>query len=236
MHKLSRQAYQTRRALGYTDEEARAYPGSVRYREKIELPDGRWYPNLNEMSRATGIGLSTLQYRRRNQNAARSIGDAPNQVSNAHARTINKKRFDSDKQACRHFNVNYTTFQRRRDRGWSVEQALGLNPSPKAIALTIDGVPHQTIRALADHYQQNRDSVRRKLARGATPRQAVGLDVFDGVVNPDGLLVDGVPYANIHALAAAYEKPVTTIRNRIESGMDPLEAVVKPVRTYRRKK
>lgn len=237
MHHVSNITYQNRRNAGYTHDEALAYPGNVRYRDKIELPDGRWFPNLTEMSRATGIGLTTLEYRRNQGYTGMDLVTPDRHTPMARPRIIQGIPFASDKDAAAHFGVDYYTYLKRLADDWTVEQALGLAPSPKALSLAVDGVPYPSMRALADAFKQNRDMVRLRLASGASPRQAVGLDPFEPPTRADEpLVVDGVPYPNLRALARAYDKPYTTVFRRIQGGMDPKEAVTKPVRRYNRKR
>lgn len=237
MHHVPENTYKNRRNAGYSHDEAVAYPSRVRYQDKIELPDGRWFPNLTEMARATGINATTLEYRRAQGYTGADLITPDRHKPAARARVIQGIPFASDKDAAAHFGVTYNTYLRRLADDWSVEQALGLTPSPKALSLTIDGVPYPSIRALAAAFNQNRDIVRIRLSAGASPRQAVGLDTFTHPhENADTLRVDGVPYTSIAELAKAYDKPYTTVLRRIQAGMDPKAAVTKPVRRYKRKR
>ena len=43
---------------------------------------------------------------------------------------VEGKKFDSQREACRHYKVNIQTFQARKRRGLAIEQCLGLEEVP----------------------------------------------------------------------------------------------------------
>lgn len=173
MYEIPRHTYRNRRNTGYTHEEALAYPSRVRYLEKIELPDGRWFPNLRELSNATGIKVTTLRYRQRQGYTGKDLIAEEGQLPTQHARVVLGIPFASDKDAAAHFGINYNTYIRRLAADWTVEQALELAPSPKAASLTVDGIPYDSVQALADAYGKPYDTVRRRIKDGMDPKDAI---------------------------------------------------------------
>ena len=145
--------------------------------------------------------------------------------------------------ACQKLRVKIVTYQTRRRRGFTPEQALGLSPivdrrQERGQRFDVDGTP-KTLTALCEEHKASEATARDRLARGATIRQALGLDAI-----PRGSLksqreakrattrekhsfaVDGKIYTSYKSLADAYDLPAYTVRNRIaDYGYTPEEAV-----------
>lgn len=79
----------------------------------------------------------------------------------------------------RHVGVGRRTVQSRIDRGYSVEQALGFAPKPtfthpKNLTVTIDG-KMKPLKRWAEIYGVNYNKIYRRVKRGWTAEQALGL-------------------------------------------------------------
>lgn len=140
--------------------------------------------------------------------------------------------YKSAADACDKLGVKYVTYRKRIESGLSVEQALNINPlsdgrSLRGVKYEIEGKT-LGIRELSDLYSVSEVTIRDRLKRGATVRQAVNLDTIE----EDSLLkqrdfktkrkqqsihleVDGKVYTSYKTLADDYDLPTYTVRQRI---------------------
>lgn len=149
--------------------------------------------------------------------------------------------FDSIGPSC-----TFNTLRARLRYGWSLEEALEVEPkidgrksTANANTLTIDGITLSVSQA-ANKYSVPYSTILDRLNRGATSKQAVGLE---DIANGDLLaqseayrnrqrrekktyLVDGVTYNSVAELARAYDLSPALVYNRMrDNGWTPERAV-----------
>lgn len=150
--------------------------------------------------------------------------------------------YKSAADACTKLNVKYVTYRKNLQKGFSVEQALGIEPvtdgrTARSKKLVVDGKKY-TIKELSISHDIPEKTIRDRLNRGATIRQALGLDELPiGTLKkqrelikkkrkPIFLNVEGKLYTSYKALANDYGLPQYTVRQRIvDYGYSPEDAV-----------
>lgn len=150
--------------------------------------------------------------------------------------------YKSATDACTKLNVKYVTYRKNLRKGFSVEQALGIDPvtdgrMARGKKFVVDGKKN-TIKELSISNNVPEMTIRDRLKRGATIRQALGLDELPiGTLKkqrelsknkrkPILLTVEGKLYTSYLALANDYGLPQYTVRQRIvDYGYSPEDAV-----------
>ena len=93
---------------------------------------------------------------------------------------VEGKTFYSFQHIADHYNVPLFRTKCRFQRGWTIEQAIGLEPRNHKnaiyIEVTVEGRTFPNIKAAADFYGVNENTARGRLGRlGWTPEQAFGV-------------------------------------------------------------
>lgn len=144
--------------------------------------------------------------------------------------------YSSASNACKELGVKYGTFHSRLSRGLSVEQALGIEKvvdgRTKEKIYEVNGC-REKIDDLSQKYNVPISTVRDRLRRGASIRQALNLEEI-----PEGSLtkkrkrtairleVDGEVFTSYKSLAERYGLPSYTVRQRIvDAGYSAEDAV-----------
>jgi len=151
--------------------------------------------------------------------------------------------YKSAADACKKLGVKYVTYRKRIEKGFTVEQALNIHPVEdgrvvRGSKFDVDGTP-KTIEELSGCFQISENTIRDRLQRGATIRQAIGVDeipkgtlqkqrdVLKKKRSPIQLEVYGEIFTSYKALADKYGLPQYVVRQRIvDYGYTP-EAAVK---------
>jgi hypothetical protein len=94
--------------------------------------------------------------------------------------TVGGKSFPSLAAAAEAFGVSISLVRNRIRQGWTLEEALGLTPRPRAPStkgrkITVNGIEFQSLRAATEHYGLPRWSVHNRLSAGWTVEQVFGL-------------------------------------------------------------
>ncbi len=124
----------------------------------------------------------------------------------------NGVRYGSILEACLAHRVSPSLYHARRRLGYSVAQALGIEPAPARTDLerfTIDGIEYFGKGALAKAFGVNRATVVTRLRNSWTPRQAVGLDPSPEPTRSARRL------PGMAALSRKSGVPLSTIRHRV---------------------
>lgn len=160
--------------------------------------------------------------------------------------------FASLREACAHYQVRLSTYFRRRRAGHTLEQALGIAPiteirrehlpsgiQPRAKPVTVQGVTYPSKSAAMTACGVDAFTCYRRLKSGWTFEQALGLESAPArasrrdegrAVRP--LVVAGVTYASLSALARAHGVSTGTLSRRLKNEPDrPLEELVSPTYT-----
>src|SRR5262245_20412303 len=94
---------------------------------------------------------------------------------------INGREFDSIQSAARAFGLSRNTLDYRLSKGWTPEQAVGLEPRPShagrtaGVPVTVQGRAFKSIKEAAKHFGRAYTHVFARLKEGCTIEQALGL-------------------------------------------------------------
>jgi hypothetical protein len=89
------------------------------------------------------------------------------------------KLYASYADLCRQFGVNYLTFCKRKERGFTFEECLYgktkkvKEPKINKREVTFDGKPFKTLKELCQYYNFNDSAVRSRLHRGFSLEETV---------------------------------------------------------------
>ena len=95
--------------------------------------------------------------------------------------TVAGKVFPSIKEACEHYGISQYVYKQRRKYGHSVEVSMGVEPLPPrrlsslAQAITVKRKKFPTVTAACRHYAVPKVTYYRRIARGYTVEEALGL-------------------------------------------------------------
>lgn len=165
---------------------------------------------------------------------------------------VSGHKFKSQKDACRKQNIKYGTFRKRKNRGWSDEEALGFDAKGRGInykttsndkstnskrrgkKTIVNGKEFQSIIEATSFHGKNIDTVRTRLHNGASIEQALDLELY---LTPTSIEYKGKFYPNKRVLAIELElKPSQLYRISKESnfGQAIEELLHKPVERGKR--
>ena len=91
---------------------------------------------------------------------------------------ISGKVFESIRSAADHYGIDFKkVYDRYSEKGWKLEQALGLESPPGTIRfsgleVTVFGVTYPSLQKAADALEISKEGFRKRLASGASPEQA----------------------------------------------------------------
>jgi len=143
---------------------------------------------------------------------------------------VDGKRFCSIKHIADHYGVLLYRTKARLQRGWTIEQAIGLEPrnhkNAMYIEVTVEGRTFPNIKAAADFYGVNESTARGRLGRlGWTPEEAFGVvekKVFKKNHKP--ITIDGMTFETNVAAAKFYGLTASAWFMRLHSGYTPEQA------------
>lgn len=143
---------------------------------------------------------------------------------------VDGKRFCSIQHIADHYGVLLYRTKARLQRGWTIEQAIGLEPRNHKNALyievTVEGRTFPNIKAAADFYGVNENTARGRLGRlGWTPEEAFGVvekKVFKKNHKP--ITIDGMTFETNVAAAKFYGLTASAWFMRLHSGYTPEQA------------
>ena len=91
---------------------------------------------------------------------------------------VGRKSFESIRSAADYYGIDFKkVYDRYSEKGWTLEQALGLESPPESVRfsglqVTVFGVTYPSLQKAADALGINKEGFRKRLASGATPEQA----------------------------------------------------------------
>ncbi len=143
---------------------------------------------------------------------------------------VDGKRFCSIQHIADHYGVLLYRTKARLQRGWTIEQAIGLEPRNHKnaiyIEVTVEGRTFPNIKAAADFYGVKEGTANGRLRRlGWTPEEAFGVvekKVFRKNYKP--ITVAGVTFETNAAAARFYGLTVNAWFMRLHSGCTPEQA------------
>lgn len=229
---------------GMSPEEALFSPpkkrGGSRYGEHVV--EGITYPDLVSVAKAYGILLGRVCKRYSKGRRGDDLIPLKLRKSYVPEKDVNLKfivgdrRFKSARSACKELGVKYTTYNKRIQNGWTIAQALELEPridgrEKKRLGfqrqklvippLLADGVLYQTFSALARAYGMKDYTVRQRIMDyGYTPEEAVKLKGKGKAIT-----VNGIVYPSKSEAARVFGLTESDVQSRLDQGYTPEEAV-----------
>jgi len=142
------------------------------------------------------------------------------------------REFSSLKALAAEFQVNYGNVVRRVRTGWTLEQALDIEPAPRrtahnSVILKTTKGNFTSIRAASEAYGIQEGTLAKRLRDGWSVSEAVG-DVKKQIRHPNRgntVICDGKSYDSIWALADAFNVNRKRTSKRLRSGWSPEQAV-----------
>jgi hypothetical protein len=144
--------------------------------------------------------------------------------------TVNGITFPSLRQAAAHFGKHYGNAARRVKAGWTIQEALEIQPHKKLPskrnALTTSAGIFDSIRDAAEHFGIEEGTIHKRLSMGWTPDQAVGLEPHSRKPKQTiEITCAGKVYPNSWAMAKTYGKGEHLVAKRLRLGWTPEQAV-----------
>lgn len=236
---------------GWSLEQALLQPKEKTLTTKLgeHIVEGKIYENLPNIAEEYGMSLNTIY--KRYSRGCRGDDLVPLKKRKAYSepQKQNQYRFfaggigyKSATDACTKLDVKYITYRKKIAKGLTIEQALGIisvedGRAVRGKKFDVDGIP-RTIEELSESFKVPAMTIRDRLQRGATTRQALGLDAIPkGTLlkqrkvakkkrDPIQLMVDGKIFKSYKSLADQYELPNYTVRQRIvDYGYTPEDAI-----------
>lgn len=200
--------------------------------------EGKVYKNLPSISKEYGITLNTIY--KRYSRGCRGDDLIPLKKRKNYIEVIEDKKYSfyadsvgyaTAADACRKLGVKYVTYNSRISRGLSIEQALGIEAVvdgrvARGKIYLVNG-DSKNIDELSQIYNVPSGTIRDRLQRGSSIRQALGLDEIpkESLIKqrererkkrkPIRFEVDGKVFKSYKALADAYGLAQYTVRQRI---------------------
>lgn len=225
---------------GWDLEEALFRPKEKTLRTRLgqHTVEGRVYENLPSIAAEYGMTLNTIY--KRYSRGCRGDDLVPLKKRKSYVKTSPETThrfyaggvgYKSAADACRKLEIKYITYRKNLEKGFSVEQALGIEPVEdgrvaRGKKFNIDGKEY-TVREISELYNVPEGTIRDRLKRGATILQSIGLDeIPKGLLkkqkevkrkarDPICLNVGGKIYKSYQSLADDYGLPQYVVRQRI---------------------
>jgi integrase len=137
------------------------------------------------------------------------------------------------KDAAVAFGIQHSVITGRLKQGWTPRQAVGLDPSPKALSSMwiIEGTTYESAEAVSRHFGINSSVISYRKRKGWTPEQIVGIEpkpqaTKSGVTERGrSITIDGHRFASLREAATHYGIARSVLKSRISAGWTPREAV-----------
>ena len=147
--------------------------------------------------------------------------------------TVSGQSFISINSAARHFDLDeFVVHQRMFKYGWSLEEALGIEPRPDRIIhgkqIEVEEIIFPNLHEACKHYGQNFNKVYGRFESGWDVNQAFSLaapPIIDWSAFGKEFFVDGKTFSSISKAADEYKLAQVTVQSRLRYGWTPEQAV-----------
>ena len=135
--------------------------------------------------------------------------------------------FNSIRQAAIHFGVSDRTVYKRLDRGWTLEQALGIEPPPAGNnkSVKVGGVDYPSVNEAARAYGIDAAVVHNRLRRGKSIDEAFSAGPLPNHGRSKPITLAGMSFGSVKAAAEHYGVDPYTAQWRIRNGWGPEQAM-----------
>jgi group I intron endonuclease len=214
----------------------RAKGGSGNVKGKVIRYKGKTYLSLSHLASAFGLDSEVV---RRRLVAGYDLETAVEHTEHLFRKpcVVEGVRYSSEKVAAEHYGLSHKKVHRRRKRGWTLRQALGLDSRKKSKTapkgILVQGTTYESRRAAADHYRLEYRTVLARLNKGWSVEEAFELtkrrEKTDHY-NAQEVIVRGVTYHSMSAAARALNVPFHRVQMRLKIGWSVDDAYTKPHR------
>ena len=146
---------------------------------------------------------------------------------------VNGIRFKSEAEACRYFDIKFSTYRARKYKGYSLEECLGVKENSKlgnykqqlfhkSKPVTVEGVTYPSQAEVSRAYGKTPEQVRAQMDKGRTLEEALGINQYD---IPTTIEYRGKKYKSKRELARAFDIDEKRFQSRIGRGYSIEEAV-----------
>lgn len=146
-------------------------------------------------------------------------------------------RYPSEKAAAEHYGIKNNKVHRRRKRGWTLRQALGLDsrrkPKTAPKRIVVEGTAYESRQAAVDHYGLEYATVSARLKKGWSVEEAFELTERrkrTDHYNAQEVIVGGVTYHSMSAAARALNVPLARVQMRLKLAWSVDDAFTRPHR------
>jgi hypothetical protein len=150
---------------------------------------------------------------------------------------VEGKGFKSEAEACRHYGVKFVTYRKRKYKGYSPEECLGLKKifdrrtlrkgkkinkaSPKLVKLEVEGEIYTSYAALARAYDLSPHVVNQRIKKyGYSPEEAV---IMKGKATQ--VTIEGKKYKSMAEASRAYGKTSNQVLSLMDKGLSLEQAL-----------
>ena len=178
---------------------------------KRVVVEGVEYPSVNALARAYDLNTHTVSWRLRNGWTTKQsveLESPPEGYLGPRKIEVEDKTYASMIQAAKSYGLQPDTVKSRLLAGWTVEQALGLEPPPESAAanpVVLEGVRYRSTNAACEAYGVPYSRVEGRVRIGWSLEQAIGVEPPpDGANMPHSLTLEGKEYPSHAEAARAY--------------------------------
>jgi hypothetical protein len=129
---------------------------------------------------------------------------------------VDGKIFDTLKSATKFYGVKYVTARSRIKRGWTIEQAMGLEAPPnKNRPIKFRGKSYESEAAISQEFGVRVDVFRQRLAKGHSIEVALGIRDLEYKTKPLACVVRGQQFASRNEAAKHFGVDKGTVATRV---------------------
>ena len=138
--------------------------------------------------------------------------------------TFDGKTYNSITDLCKAYNINYSTFYKRRKFGYSIKECLRQKRDVGTVVC--NNVDYATIKSFSKAVGISESAVRKRLNQGYSPEDIM-LAGKKPMSKKCRFVFRNKPYSSYKQLAKVYGIPYSTLRRRLQKGMSLEDAISK---------
>jgi hypothetical protein len=224
-------------SLGWTTEQAfEIAPRPTEWGPKRLTLNGNSYPSIKDACRSLGIAYSKVNLRLSRygwsfEQAFDLLPSPADRPSGAPRKIqVGHMVFASLAKAGKHFGLSEGAVSSRLSSGWSVEQAVGLEPPPEIhpprISVVVEGQKFESIRTASAKYNIDYKLVHGRLQSGWTIEQAFALESRPKPISKGkSVTVRGITHPSLRTACDHHKVPYVTFKQRKRKGYSIEEAL-----------
>lgn len=188
-------------------------------------PDGKRYLSISAMCRAYGVSYASYTVKKsKGYTMAQALGIEKIPDRNSHPVTgPDGKKYPSMVAVCRVYGAQPATVSRRLSEGWTLEDALTVEPYGKKVYAGKDGVVYSTKTEMYAALGLSRSAYHERIKHGWTEEEA--LTIPAGGHRKRVTTLDGRTFVSVKEMCKAYGVDYRVYKYRIRKGMSPEEAL-----------